>query len=177
MTLLPRQPHTFTLRGATIALSPVLFRSTAAPGFPLSPNLTSMAELCKRCQQFNIQALADGAYPWRGYRTKDVLISASEGCLFCSTLVRELLPLSKQPERSKIGDWIHFRALRREWTASNRVEVRGPQPSESEATGLNIARLLAEVDVRTNNGDDAHSKVEFHVATDEGGFSALSLES
>ncbi|KAK0618828.1 heterokaryon incompatibility protein-domain-containing protein [Immersiella caudata] len=133
-----------------------------------------MSELCERCQQFDIQALGDRAYPWRGYRTKDALNSASEGCLFCSILVQELLPPAKQAERRKTGDWIHLRALRREWTASDRVEVRGPEPSEPEATGLNISRLLAEVTVHTTDGRATHPKVELHVAADEGDPASMS---
>ncbi|KAK0719331.1 heterokaryon incompatibility protein-domain-containing protein [Lasiosphaeris hirsuta] len=126
-----------------------------------------MADLCERCQRFDIQSLADGAYPWRGYRTHHVQISAESGCLFCATLIQELLPAESRSARKKTGDWIHFRALRREWTASDNAIERGPGPPEPSATGLNITRLIAKVAVHSIEGKVSSPQVEFHVVADE----------
>ncbi|KAK3353713.1 heterokaryon incompatibility protein-domain-containing protein [Lasiosphaeria hispida] len=134
---------------------------------PMRSQHRQMTDLCERCQRFDIQSLADRAYPWRGYRTHDVQISAESGCLFCATLIQELLPAESRSERKKTGDWIHFRALRREWTTSDNAIERGPGPSEQRATGLNITRLIAKVAVHSIEGNVSSPKVEFHVVADE----------
>jgi len=127
-----------------------------------------MAELCERCKCFDIQSLADGAYPWRGYQTRDVQVSAERGCLFCATLIQELLPAAERSDRQVVGDWIHFRALAREWTTFDNAIGRGPAPLQPRAAGLNITDLVATVAVHSVDGKVNYPKVEFHAAADKG---------
>ncbi|CAH0002536.1 unnamed protein product [Clonostachys byssicola] len=49
-----------------------------------------MDPLCQRCQAFDIQAFAKDQYEYRGYKLKDLLESATQGCSFCSMLVENL---------------------------------------------------------------------------------------
>ncbi|KAK0726694.1 heterokaryon incompatibility protein-domain-containing protein [Lasiosphaeria miniovina] len=111
--------------------------------------------LCARCQNFDIQAFARKAYPYRGFREATVCQSAREGCSFCSLLLQHAnIDKEKQPSFMDsitsffMPRWLHFRAVR----YANDLADDGDD-------GLNISALEIE---------SQYKCLTFQTAADEG---------
>ncbi|KAK4228839.1 heterokaryon incompatibility protein-domain-containing protein [Podospora fimiseda] len=139
-----------------------------------------MANLCSRCQAFDIQSLKGTTFPWRGYRIQDIKTSVKQGCGFCM-MVANALPIvfvdwkvDEVYRAVPIGSFVHFRAL----TESD-IDILQGRPmlkDSSSSAGLKITRLYASIDLGANGlaplqewwkeGRSNGTTAEFHVVAD-----------
>ncbi|KAI0798933.1 heterokaryon incompatibility protein-domain-containing protein [Xylaria sp. FL0064] len=112
--------------------------------------------LCARCQNFDIQAFARNAYPYRGYRLSAIGQSAREGCSFCSLLLHHAGIDASEASDSTFSflspDWVHFSAVREATSTSTGFE--------DDDEGLDISLLRVEF-------DGGGRELTLHAAADE----------
>jgi len=132
-----------------------------------------MAELCHRCQSFDIQALADTGFAWKGFRTTDVQTSAQAGCLFCSYLVKALpggfeIPSGKLARMLGFGPsgWINFRAVRADHEWARNLTSEGLPLLQTGDSGLNIINLV--VGAASKDRPFEGQTLMFHAVADNG---------
>ncbi|KAI1308021.1 heterokaryon incompatibility protein-domain-containing protein [Xylaria venustula] len=111
--------------------------------------------LCVRCHNFDIQAFARNAYPYRGYRLSSIGQSAREGCSFCSLLLHHAGIDASRASDSTFSflspEWVHFSVVR---------EANSTSTSLEDDEGLNISFLHVEF-------DGEGRELDLHTAADE----------
>ncbi|KAI1346927.1 heterokaryon incompatibility protein-domain-containing protein [Xylaria sp. FL0043] len=112
--------------------------------------------LCVRCQNFDIQAFARNAYPYRGYRLSAIGKSAREGCSFCSLLLHYAGITTARASISTFSflspDWVHFSVVREANSTSTGFE--------DDDEGLDISFIRVEF-------DGLWRELTLHAAADE----------
>lgn len=145
-------------------------------------------ELCEACQAFDIQAFAKGKPQYRGYRLKDTVYAAQNGCSFCSMLIdnlqdvpwtysgllHDLIRRASQPPgwllsgeswQSVLG-WT-FNLLFPVWINLT-VERDDPVPSRDEESGSNIVALKACMSTSPGYSLFGNTSIRLDVEADEG---------
>jgi len=74
--------------------------------------------LCSSCQAFDIHSFAKDADHTRGYRYKEVVAAAKEGCRFCFLLYQSTL--EDKPQET---DWLHLQ-MSEDYTVRDRKHAK-----------------------------------------------------
>lgn len=149
--------------------------------------------LCKRCQNFDIQAFSRDTLAHRGYPITSFIRAAKAGCTFCSLLLEHFLVADRGSKlkylsielRKQTGEWADVKwlsgagfTLFERWAVSVLVPVwvhfrvtRGDFLPSRGTEALNIIALRAFVSPFSASNKETRGythTVEFHLGADPG---------
>jgi hypothetical protein len=149
--------------------------------------------LCKRCQNFDIQAFSRGGFRHRGYPIASFIRAAKAGCGFCSLLLDQFLVADRGNElkylsielRKQSGEWANVKWLSgkgfdlfQRWLTTVMApvwvhfSVRRAALLPSRGTeALNIVGLNAFVSPFATSNHNVHGythSIELHLVADAG---------